>query len=94
MRERTEVQDDELGRAFSLVGEALKRRLSEKGRFSFIGSHEILGDLEEEKYELTKAIHEKKEKEVASELVDVAVGAIFGVASLMANARAASKPKA
>lgn len=87
MRERVEVSDSEIAGAFAIFGDALKRRLVQHGKFSFIGRHEILGIVEEEMHELVEAVRSEGDPRVNAELIDVAVGAIFGVASLMAKAR-------
>jgi NTP pyrophosphatase (non-canonical NTP hydrolase) len=81
---RVEVMDTEIAAAFSVIGEAFKKRLQQHGKKSFIGPHEILGIIEEEVSELKEAVRSNKRAEVISELIDVGVGTLFGVASLMA----------
>lgn len=93
MRERIEVSDSEIAAAFAVLGDALKRRLIQHGKLSFIGTHEILGVVEEEMHELREAVRSEGETRVNAELIDIGVGALFGVASLMAKARV-EKPKA
>lgn len=91
MDQRIEVQDAEIAAAFAMLGDELKRRLLQKGKKSFIGPHEILGVVEEEVDELREAVRSDDPREVTAELLDLGVGAIFGVASLIANQRAEKK---
>lgn len=87
MEKRIEVQDVEIAEALKLVGEDLKKRLMKHGRLSFMGPHEILGTVEEEMHELRDAIRSNERMHTISELLDVAVGCVFGVASLIAITR-------
>jgi hypothetical protein len=88
MKQRVEVLDSEITAAFATLGDSLKKRLLQHGKDGFIGPHEILGTLEEEMHELREAVRSNKPPAVVSELLDVAVGALFGVASMMAKERA------
>ena len=64
--------------------EKLTKRLNEKGNGSFSSKHEILGVLEEEFHELVDSVrkHGDTSEEIIQELLDIAVGAIFGVACI------------
>ena len=88
MRTRVEVLESEIAAAFGTLGEALKSRLIKHGKYSFIGPHEVLGVIEEEMHELREAVRSNKPSDVIGELLDVGVGALFGVASLLAKERA------
>ena len=66
----------------SQVRNKVAERLSEKGLGSFSSRHEILGIIEEEKYELMKAVHEEDLQGVKRELIDQAVGCIFAIACI------------
>jgi hypothetical protein len=92
METRIDVLDAEIAAAFTVLGDSLKSRLLKHGKKSFIGPHEVLGVIEEEMHELREAVRSNKRKEVIAELLDVGVGAIFGVASLIAMERAEGKP--
>jgi len=48
-----------------------------------VGNHESLGIITEEYWELIDACKQNDPVDVASELMDIAVGAVFGVASMM-----------
>lgn len=93
MDSRLAVEDSEIAAAFACLGDSLKKRLQQHGKKSFIGPHEILGVIEEEILELKEAVRSNKRAEVISELIDVGVGAIFGVASLMAMDRESKAQK-
>lgn len=73
------------------VDEAIERttqatfnRLLEKGYGSFVSTHEVFGVLAEEWYELKKAMHENDVHQFHKELLDMAVGCIFGMACIEA----------
>lgn len=87
MDSRVEVQDAEIAAAFAILGENLKKRLLKHGKKSFIGNHEALGVIMEEIFELTEAVKGNDDGKVLSELLDVGVGALFGIASMMAIKR-------
>lgn len=54
------------------------------GNQAHVSWHETLGDIEEEKYELLKSIHENSESRL-DELHDVALSAVWGIASVKAG---------
>ena len=59
----------------------LTKRLEQKGYGAYASRHEILGILEEEMIEVKEAIREDDQEghdHYAQELMDVAVGALFG----------------
>ena len=60
------------------------KRLREKGYGSFVSVHEILGVLDEELYEYRTEVHSKSKNQQLKidELIDIAVGAIIGIASI------------
>lgn len=88
MKQSVEVTDDQLSEALTLLGTNLRRRLTEKGRDSFISPKETLGDLRLEMNEVEEAIQIKEPQRIIEELLDVAVGCVFGVASVKAHAQA------
>jgi hypothetical protein len=59
----------------------LQRRTDKHGPLCFIGPHETLGILDEEFDELRDAVRANDSEEERKELMDIAVGAVFGVAS-------------
>ena len=66
--------------ALEKLGDEIFRRLETKGFGTFASSHEILGLIVQETHEFEETVH-KKDPSV-DELFDIAVAAIFGVASI------------
>jgi hypothetical protein len=60
--------------------------LNEKGYHSFSSIHEILGVVDEEHHELKDAVKHNNHEEIKQELLDIAVGCIWGVVSINENA--------
>lgn len=86
--EDRDVATSEISAALKRLSDNLVKRLSEKGRKSFMGMAEIYGTAAEElKLELLQALMDKKPDEFMDEAVDVAVAMVFGVASLLARKR-------
>jgi NTP pyrophosphatase (non-canonical NTP hydrolase) len=63
----------------------LESRLDQKGWGTFSSRHEILGILTEEFHELVEAVKSGDNVDVQSELVDIAVGALFGAVCIENN---------
>lgn len=93
MKQSVEITEDLISEALTMLGISLRRRLLEKGRDSFVNAHEILGATEVEMVELREAVHIKEPQRVSEELLDVAVGCVFGVASLKAHGRLPDQKK-
>ncbi len=81
-KSRIFVKDTVIQGAVAITVEKLKDRLKKHGVYSMMGPHEILGIVTEEYQELITATHQNLRQEVKSELVDIAVACIFGLASL------------
>lgn len=64
------------------VIESLNKRISQKGENGFSSTHEIRGVLDEEVEELHGAIKSNDPVESYNELLDIAVAAIWGLASI------------
>jgi hypothetical protein len=79
---RVTVSEPNINYAVLLVKQGLENRLKQYGYDSFASIHEILGVMDEEHYELLVAVHQNDNEQVISELVDIAVGALFGIATL------------
>lgn len=58
------------------------RRLNQKGEGIFASRHEILGIITEEYSELIDAVHQRQITDIRDELLDIAVGCIFAIASI------------
>ena len=80
---RPEVTDESLLEAINQATIAIGRRIEQKGRGAFVSSHEALGVIAEEYHELIDAVKNNDPMDVANESLDVAVGCIFTVASMI-----------
>ena len=88
MNHRVPVQTATLQSALKRILDNLEKRIKQHGRMSFIGAHEVRGALDEEWAELLLAIHDNNKRQVQKEISDLAVGCLFGLASLMENEQA------
>lgn len=83
MNTRHQLSRVTLREAVEKVAEKLDYRIQQKGLGTMASKHEILGILDEETYEFRKAVHEKQStSSLIEELKDIAVAALFGIASL------------
>jgi hypothetical protein len=82
---RVPVHRHRIEAVVSELQKQIDKRIDKHGRDSFIGPHEIFGVLAEEVDEyLVEVRLEDHDKQVA-ELFDIAVAAVFGIASLRTN---------
>jgi hypothetical protein len=79
---RPEFNPDDLEKAFSIIRITLNRRLEEKGKGIYMSSHEINGIIDEEVDEFKDEVRNNDGGGQYEELIDVAVGCIFGMASI------------
>lgn len=79
---RATISDSELADAYTVLIEALQLRLHQKGRGSFASIHEVFGIIAEEYNELAEAVHSSNINDIRSELLDIAVPALFAVACI------------
>lgn len=80
---RKELTHPDFVNALEEVDEKLSRRMLQKGMGTYASIHEILGILQEEVTEYQDEVHAKKDREAqVQELIDIAVGAIWGIASI------------
>ena len=82
---REQISQQQASEAVAWVRYWLFRRLDQKGYGSWTSRHEVLGFLTEEYHEATEAVHSKSPEEIRAELVDIAVGCIFGIACIDAK---------
>lgn len=80
---RVLVEETALLTATQRIGNQLKERIEQKGSHSYASNHEALGLITEEYYELLKAVRKNDNENVKEELVDIAVGCIFALASMI-----------
>ena len=83
--DRLQVEKQFRDIALSLVAQKMKVRLEHCGEGTFASQHEILGIITEEYHELVQAVQNNDKDELIEELLDVAVGAVFGIASIIAE---------
>jgi hypothetical protein len=82
-----DVDKETVEKAFKTVMRMMEKRLKRKGRGPYLFTHQIDGIIDEEfNLELKSAMHKNDLKEFRSELIDIAVAAIFGIASIDAGA--------
>ena len=82
---RITVSSQTVQKAIESVIAKLNERIGEKGDHSFVSSHEILGILAEEQSELVDAVRANDVDQVNKEAHDIAVAAIWAIASDMAG---------
>jgi hypothetical protein len=84
--QRQQLGKDDLEKALTEVVNMLFFRARQKGMGSMASNHEILGILSEEFAEYRDAVHAKgNQEEKVNELIDIAVAALFGIASIRSN---------
>lgn len=79
---RTIVQEIYIKDALRKLSEGLKRKLDLKGSYTWESMHEIHGIIAEEVHEALKEMHKNNLDEYSAELIDIAIAAIMGVASI------------
>lgn len=80
------MSETDIDRTLRKILLKLRADLRSKGRGAFVSSHEIYGILAEElNVELLDAIHANDPQQIQKELIDVAVGALFALASYEAG---------
>lgn len=79
---RPEFQDKLIEKVLGVIKRKTEHRLKQKGRGIFISSHETLGILSEEFNEFGAAVQSNDPIYQANELLDVAVAAVLGLASI------------
>jgi len=73
--------------AIDIVKADLQNAINKHGSYAAVSTHEIFGDISEEALkELLDAIHANDLTEVENELANVAVAAIWGIASIRCKA--------
>lgn len=80
---RHQLTDEDIHSASSEVERKLWFRVQQKGKWVMASSHEILGIIDDEVQEYRDEVHAKSpaQKKI-DELKDIAVAAIFGIASI------------
>lgn len=81
--QRLAVPEHVIDVTLGVVAARIKEIQRRKGPFALISRHEILGAVTEEFHELVEAVRSDEDPRVTSELFDVAVAALFGIASIV-----------
>ena len=80
------VRGEHIEKALTLImQDALPKQVEAKGSGAFASYHETLGVIMEEYHEYIEAVHKNDENQAAKELIDLAVAAIWGLASCLAD---------
>ena len=82
---RKQITPETIEIAVKAFRDMLEFRLREKGYGTFASRHEVLGVVAAEMNELTNAVEHENIENVEHELLDVAVGCVFGVACIKAE---------
>lgn len=82
---RLQIKQEQIEQAVMEFRLELDRRLKQKGYGTFASTHEIAGVVDEEHREMMEALHKNDKTHLKSELLDIAVGSVFGVACINAN---------
>ena len=85
-KNRVQVSDEIILHTRRKLATELDRRLAKKGRGAYLSKHEALGVITEEFYELVDAVrNDENPSQFLEECMDVAVAAIFTLASYEAH---------
>ena len=82
---RETINPLEIEEALAIIKHHFYQKLKEKGDGAFASTHEIIGLLDEEFNELRDACHDNNIDDFSEELIDVAIVAIFGYASIISG---------
>lgn len=82
---RTQITQEQIDKVVEAFKLNLQERLRQKGFGTLASSHEISGVITEEYHEMLEAVEKNNTESLRWELMDIAVGAIFGVACIDAN---------
>lgn len=82
---RKQIEENEITISMAEIHLKLKKRLQTYGNGTFASKHEILGIIAEEYHELVEAVKNEDLNNVKEELLDIAVGCLFGIACINAK---------
>lgn len=82
---RPKLDEDALEKIIPDLIANMKKALAKHGYGATLSTHEALGDLREEETELVLAIIANDKKHTRAELLDVAVSALWSIASMDAG---------
>lgn len=79
---RPKMTKKEIKESLKQVEQAIFRRMEQKGYGTYASTHEMFGILDEEVNEVRDEIRNNNHSAICSELIDVAVTAVFGHACI------------
>lgn len=79
---RHQLTQEEFDHAIEAVTRKLEYRQKQKGMGTYASCHEALGVLEEEYDEYLDEVHDRNTEGQVKELIDIAVGCIWAIASI------------
>lgn len=82
---RDTVSDENINDAMQSVRTHLLKKMAEKGRGAFVSPHEASGVIDEEVREFKDEVHANDADKQFTELLDIAVAAIWSIASAEAE---------
>ena len=82
---RSEGTPTQFANALSAIDDMLQFRIIQKGYGLGCSIHEVAGLVEEERREMWDEVHKENVTSFRDELIDIAVAAIYGVASIDAG---------
>lgn len=80
-RKRKPLTKKHIKSVFDRIKKQLSAKIAKRGMGRYDSVHEIYGIVAEEAYELLKATHENNNQEFVDELLDIAIGCLWGIAS-------------
>jgi NTP pyrophosphatase (non-canonical NTP hydrolase) len=83
--QRPQVSDEAILKCIELVIQGMGKKIEKHGRGAWMSRHETYGILAEEVDEVLEELRGNDNHKFAEELVDIAVVAIFGIASMVAG---------
>lgn len=82
IQEKRELFDGSVDRICDQIKSLLKKRFQEKGYHFANSSHEVLGIMTEEYFELVEEVRRNSPVGIQMELSDIAVAALYGLMSM------------
>ena len=77
------IKNTTVDKVIELVLKKLQKKMTKKGMGGFVSSHEGYGVVMDEFVELGEAVHDNDIDGVINEIVDIAVAAIWSIASFI-----------
>jgi hypothetical protein len=79
---RTKVTEKNINESIKIIINKIHRKIAKNGGHTYESTHEIYGIIAEEYHELILELHSNRTEDFIFELEDLAVAAIWGIASM------------